>query len=178
MADDQKIFESSLSRAKGLAAEIRKAAEQDILSVDTKTVSKSQTSRSTVGLVLTGTSVDTMVVGGPADLSQQLRKGDDIKTVDGKRVDSEDVRERQPQPQIHGSLSIEWRCDVAVGRWQPFSVDPTSPDRLCCLRSNEQARYTTNRADVSGVPPPQLPLQGEWRCLSLRPSTVDAELVF
>eukprot|EP00961_Rhodomonas_salina_P135495 1823028-Rhodomonas_salina.1 len=108
-----------------------------------------------------------MVVGGPADLSQQLRKGDDIKTVDGKRVDSEDVRERQPQPQIHGSLSIEWRCDVAVGRWQPFSVDPTSPDRLCCLRSNEQARYTTNRADVSGVPPPQLPLQGEWRCLIL-----------
>lgn len=50
--------------------------------------------------MLTGTTIDNMVVGGPADTCKELKKGDVIITVDGNEVDEDNViaGEERPAP--------------------------------------------------------------------------------
>eukprot|EP00961_Rhodomonas_salina_P032270 435208-Rhodomonas_salina.1 len=84
-------FYTAHARAEALANELKLAAERDYLSVDTKTCTTQYSSRATVGMMLTGTTIDNMVVGGPADTCKELKKGDVIITVDGNEVDEDNV---------------------------------------------------------------------------------------
>jgi hypothetical protein len=64
--------------------------QQDVLHVERTSVSQASefATQSTVGLMLSQTVIDNMVIGGPAYNSGQLSKGDELVAIDGQDVRS------------------------------------------------------------------------------------------
>eukprot|EP00961_Rhodomonas_salina_P150067 2020743-Rhodomonas_salina.1 len=58
--------EKAFTRAQTLVSQLMDAASKDILSVETATTSSNFSTKTTVGMMLAGCTVDNLVVGGPA----------------------------------------------------------------------------------------------------------------
>jgi hypothetical protein len=85
-----RAFELSLARSLDLCHSAASSIVQDVLNVDTAVSSSaSYKQKSTIGVMLSGTAVDNIVIGGPA--YGKLDKGDLIKKVDGQSAKSENI---------------------------------------------------------------------------------------
>ena len=109
-------FHLEHERALVALAKLRANADLDLLSVPTARSSTGFASRTTVvslsqpkwhkflfywltqeqGIMLAGCTVDNLVVGSSADLSNEIEKGDKIVKVDGIPVTDYDVRQNPP----------------------------------------------------------------------------------
>jgi hypothetical protein len=85
---------------------VEEAISNDVLSVPVDSISSGLgfQSRTTVGMLLVGMSIDNMVVGGPAYNCQQLNKGDLLMRVDDEEVGLHDIHEKLVGSDIPGTF--------------------------------------------------------------------------
>jgi len=83
---------------------LEEAVSNDVLSVPCDSISSGFNTKSTVGMMLVGMSIDNMVVGGPAYNCQRLNKGDILLKVDDEEVSLHDFHERLVGCDVPGSL--------------------------------------------------------------------------
>ena len=83
-------FELCLQRSLDLCHSVGRSIEKDVLDVDTAvSTSEKFKQKSTCGVMLNGTTVDNVVIGGPA--YGKMGKGDVIKAVDGQKAKADNI---------------------------------------------------------------------------------------
>ena len=87
-------------------------------------------SRSTVGLLLNGTTIDQMVVGGPAFNSGQLHQHDTIIAIDGKPITAESI-----QAHLIGSDAPGSTVSLTVRRGHKEAAPKAPPNPLWFAKS-------------------------------------------
>ena len=95
--------ESLVEACKRVCGKLEEVLRADVLSVPSNTISAGFATKSTVGMMLVGSKIDNMVIGGPAYNSQKLSKGDVLLKVDDLKVDDERLHEMLIGQDIPGS---------------------------------------------------------------------------
>ena len=75
-----------------------------MLSVPSDTITSGFNTRSTVGIMFVGSTIDNMVIGGPAYNCQRLSKGDILCKVDDEPVDVHTLHDKLIGSDVPGSL--------------------------------------------------------------------------
>lgn len=89
---------------KRVCCKLEESLRSDVLSVPSNTITAGFATKSTVGMMLVGNTVDNMVIGGPAYNSQKLNKGDVLLKVDDVEVDGERLHDMLIGQDIPGTF--------------------------------------------------------------------------
>lgn len=96
--------ESLVEACKRICGKLEESLRSDVLSVPSNTKPAGFATKSTLGMMLVGNTVDNMVVGGPAYNSQKLNKGDVLLKVDDVEVDGERLHDMLIGQDVPGSF--------------------------------------------------------------------------
>ncbi|KAK1800191.1 hypothetical protein P4O66_000237 [Electrophorus voltai] len=109
-----------------------------------------------------GIFVSFILAGGPADLSGELRRGDQILSVNG--IDLRGATHEQAAAALKGAgqtvtIIAQYRPEGVIGLWAALKVDLTGPNQACNVLSTPGPSSSHRKCTICAVRPPRRPVQ-------------------